>query len=186
MNTVRSGELRRSSRDHKSRAILVVGLRISLCQIPSASMVPASAHRTQLSTRRDDRKVSWAAITPLRPCHSMAWSDGISIIYIVTYLLTNKCPTSRSTDYALGVAHNTSRILATIANFSPAHSDSTSACVQEGVRTGSFFQRTLGFIRAVAVQKLHLQFLREILLFTFTQDSCVMSTIQQLLPGTMD
>ncbi len=44
---------------------------------------------------------------------------------------------------------------------------------------GSFFQRTLGFIRAIAGQKLHLQFLRAIPLFTFTHDSCVMSTICQ-------
>jgi len=126
-----SGELRRSSRDHKSRAILVVGLGISLCQIPSASMAPANAHGTQQSTRRDDRKVSCDAITPPRPCHSMAWSDGISISISSTYLLTNKCPRSRSTDYALGVAHNTSCTLETIANFSPARSDSTSLCVQE-------------------------------------------------------
>ena len=95
MNTVRSGELRRSSRDHKSRAILIVGLRISLCQIPSASMVPASAHGTQQSTLRDDRKVSWAAITPPRPCHSMAWSDGISIIYIVNLFANKQVPTKQ-------------------------------------------------------------------------------------------
>jgi hypothetical protein len=25
---------------------------------------------------RDDRKVSWAAIAPPKPCHSMAWSGG--------------------------------------------------------------------------------------------------------------
>jgi len=42
---------------------------------------------------------------------------------------------------------------------------------------GSFFQCTLGFIRAIAGQKLHLQFLRAILLFPFTHNSCVMSTI---------
>ncbi len=42
---------------------------------------------------------------------------------------------------------------------------------------GSFFQRTLGFIQAIAGRKLHLQFLRAIPLFTFTHNSCVMSTI---------
>ena len=42
----------------------------------------------------------------------MAWSGGISIIYIsLTYSLTNECSRSRSTDYTLGVAHNTSCIL---------------------------------------------------------------------------
>jgi hypothetical protein len=44
---------------------------------------------------------------------------------------------------------------------------------------GSFFQRTLSFIQAVAGRKLHLQFLRAIPLFMFTHDSCVMSTICQ-------
>jgi hypothetical protein len=78
----------------------------------------------------------------------MAWSGGILL------LLTNKCLQRSLTDYALGVAHNTWRITATIANFSPARSNSTLACVQEGAQTGSFFQRTLGFIRAVAGRKL--------------------------------
>ncbi len=79
----------------------------------------------------------------------------------------------------------------------PALSISTSACVREGVWTGSFFQLTLGFIWAVAGQKLHLQFLRAIPLFTFTHGSCVISTIcqspraccddfQQLLPSRID
>ena len=85
----------------------------------------------------------------------------------------------------------------TYSNFPPARSDSTSACVREGDWTSSFFQLTLGFIWAVARQKLHLQFLRAIPLFTFICDSCVMSTIcqsplaccddfQQLLPSRMD
>ena len=65
----------------------------------------------------------------------------------------------------------------TYSDFPPARSNSTLACVQEGARTGSFFQRMLDFIRAIAGQKLHLQFLRAIPLFTFTHDSCVMSTI---------
>ena len=62
----------------------------------------------------------------------------------------------------------------------PSHSDSTLACVCEGARTGSIFQLTFGFIRAVAQRKLHHQFLRAIPLFTFTHDSSyVMSTICQ-------
>jgi len=65
----------------------------------------------------------------------------------------------------------------TYSDFSPACSDSTLACVREGARMGSFFQCTLGFIRAIAGRKLHLQFLCAIPLFTFTHDSCVMSTI---------
>ena len=74
------------------------------------------------------------------------------------------------------VLHTTPR---TYSDFSPARSNSTSACVREGARTGSFFQRTLGFIRAIAGRKLHLQFLCAIPLFTFTHDACVMSTICQ-------
>jgi len=117
----------RSAHDHKSRAIFVFGLRISLWLIPLALMAPANAPSTQQSarqrwaTQRDDHEVSWAAIAPPRTCHSMAWS-GVRrylIIYIVNLLLlTNKCQQRSSTDYALSVAHNTSRILATIANFS--------------------------------------------------------------------
>ena len=85
----------------------------------------------------------------------------------------------------------------TYSDFSPPRSDSTLACVREGARTGSFFQHTLGFIRAIAGQKLHLQFICAIAPFTITHDSCVMSTIcqspracrddfQQLLPSKMD
>ncbi len=63
--------------------------------IPLASMAPANACGTRQSAilrrlrQRDDREVSLAAIAPLRPCHSMAWSGGILIIYIVN-LLANK------------------------------------------------------------------------------------------------
>jgi hypothetical protein len=132
-----------------------------------------------------------------RPAAAMPF-DGMVRRYLIIYsvnllLLTNECQQRISTDYALGVAHNTSHIL----RLSPARSDSTSACVREGARTGSFFQRTLGFIRAIAGRKFHLQFLRAIPLFTFTHNSCVMSTIcqspracrgdfQQLLPSRMD
>ncbi len=86
--------------------------------IPSALMAPANARGTRQSAKlrrlrqRDDREVSLAAIAPPRPCHSMAWSGGISLIYNINLLpLTNEHSRSSSTDYALGVAHNTSHIL---------------------------------------------------------------------------
>ncbi len=69
-----------------------------------------------------------------RPFNSMAWSDGISIIYYIANLFANKWVLTEQVN-------------------------------------------TLGFILAVARQKLHLQFLRANPLFTFTHDSCVMSTI---------
>ncbi len=52
-------------------------------------MAPANARGTRQSAKlqrlrqRDDREVSLAAIALPRPCHLMAWSGGISIIYIV-------------------------------------------------------------------------------------------------------
>ncbi len=135
------------------------------------------------------------------PAEAMSF-DGMVRKYLITYNvnllpLTNKCQQRGSTDYALGVAHNTLHIKGNYCQLFPAHSDSTSACVREGVQTGSFFQCTLGFIRAVAERKLHIQFLHAIPLFMFTHDSCVMSTIcqspracrddfQQLLPSRMD
>ena len=79
-------------------------------------MAPAKARGTQQSAKlqrlrqRDDREVSWAAIALPRPCHSMTWSGGISIIYIVN-LFTNKRVLTEQVNYALGVAHNTSHIL---------------------------------------------------------------------------
>ncbi len=59
-------------------------------------MAPVNAHGTRQLAKlrrlrqRDDREVSLAAIAPPRPCHSMAWSGSISIIYIVVNLLANK------------------------------------------------------------------------------------------------
>ena len=58
-------------------------------------MAPANARSARQSAKlqrlrqRDDREVLWAAIALPRPCHSMAWSGGISIIYIVN-LFANK------------------------------------------------------------------------------------------------
>jgi hypothetical protein len=46
-------------------------------------------------TQRDDPEVLWAAIAPPRPCHSMAWSGGISIIYIVNLLANKRALTER-------------------------------------------------------------------------------------------
>ena len=66
-----------------------------------------------------------------RNCPAEAMSfDGMVrqnlIICIMLPMLANECSRSGFTDYTLGVAHNTSRILATIANFST-RSDSDSA-----------------------------------------------------------
>ena len=66
----------------------------------------------------DDREVSWAAIAQPGPCHSMSWSDRILLIYRLPIATNKQVLTCSSTEYALGVAHNTSRILANIANFS--------------------------------------------------------------------
>ena len=45
----------------------------------------STTRRRRYVTCSDDREVSWAAIALPRPCQSMAWSDGIWIIYRVTY-----------------------------------------------------------------------------------------------------
>ena len=71
-----------------------------------------------------------------RPTKAMPY-DGMVRRYLIIYsvnllLLTNECQQRSLTDYALGVAHNTWHITATIANFPPARSNSTLACVQEG------------------------------------------------------
>jgi hypothetical protein len=69
--------------------------------IPLASMAPSNACGTQQSAKlrrlrqRDDHEVSLAAIAPPRPCHSMAWSGGISIIYIVNLLANKRALTER-------------------------------------------------------------------------------------------
>ena len=92
------------------------------------------------------------------------------MIYIVKlFLLTNKCQQRGSTDYVLGVAHNTSHILilATIANFSRLLRLGSTAhghVPKKMSSTSSSFHvlRMLGLIQAVAGQKLHLQFLRAI------------------------
>jgi hypothetical protein len=103
----------------------------------------------------------------------MAWSGGIWIIYNVNPLpLTNECQQRGSTDYVIGVAHNTSRILAWVnATLSPqlvgsASSDhSTSviiAALTLALQMAGFGRPMcllLGLIRAVGGQKLHHQFL---------------------------
>jgi hypothetical protein len=64
-------------------------------------MVPANARGTRQSAKlqrlrqRDDREVLLATIAPPRPCHSMAWSGGISIIYIVNLLANKRALTER-------------------------------------------------------------------------------------------
>jgi hypothetical protein len=53
----RQHDIRRSSRDLRSRY--------------------STINKATKAEERDDREVSWAAIAPPRPCHSMAWSGGI-------------------------------------------------------------------------------------------------------------
>jgi hypothetical protein len=89
------------------------------------------------------------------------------IIYIVNLLLlTKQVPAAHSTYNVLGVAQNTLHIIpATTANFSCSlglQFSSTLACAWETSLTGSFFQHTLGLIRAVVGRKLYIQFLRAI------------------------
>ena len=73
-----------------------------------------------------------------RPAEVMPFDGMVRrlIIYNVNLLLlTNECQQRSSTDYAIGVAHNTSRILARVnATLSPqlvgsASSDSTPKCL---------------------------------------------------------
>jgi len=76
--------------------------------------------------------------------------DGMVRRYLITYNvnllpLTNDCQQRGSTDYALGVAHNTLDISATIANFSrllqsvQPHMRPTSACARERSSMSSSF-----------------------------------------------
>jgi len=147
-------------------------------------MVPANARGTQKSAKlrrlrqRDDRKVSWAAIAPPRPCHSMALSCGISIIYIVN-LFTNKqvlteqvnrlcahCCTQHLTHTCSGKHHVEPTIgwLHVLRSLDSKMSVIIAALTLASQMAG--FGRpmclSLGLIRAVAGQKLHHQFLREI------------------------
>jgi len=134
-----------------------------------------------------------AAITPPRPCHSMAWSGGIWIIYIVN-LLANKraltervnrlcawCCTQHLTHTRSGKRHDEPTIgwLRVLRSLDSEMSVIVAALTLASQMAG--FGRpmclSLGLIRAVGGRKLHLQFLRAIPLFTFTHDSCVMSTI---------
>jgi hypothetical protein len=82
-----------------------------------------------------------------RPAEAMPF-DGMVKRYLINYivnllLITNECDQRNSTDYALGVAHNTSHILQIFPRLLRLH---ILACVQEGARTGSIFQLMLGFI----------------------------------------
>ena len=64
-------------------------------------MTPSNARGTRQSAKlqrlrqRDDREVLLAAIALPRTCHSMAWSGGIWIIYIVNLLANKRVLTER-------------------------------------------------------------------------------------------
>jgi hypothetical protein len=149
---------------------------------------------TCLCTLLGCRNESWGPLstfTTIEVCsETPCLKHPVAALGLNSYSLTNERSLSGSTDYALGVAHNTSHILRLFPRSLRLHIGMCS-------RRSSNGQRTLSFIRAIAGRKLHLQFLRAIPLFTFTHDSCVMSTIcqspracrddfQQLLPSRMD
>jgi len=144
-------------------------------------MAPAKSRGTRQSAKlrrlrqRDDREVSWAAIAPLRPCHLMAWSGSISIIYIVN-LFTNKrvltervnrlcarCCTQHLTHTRSGKRHveptiGWIRVLRSLdSEMSVIIAALTLASQMAGFRRPMCL--SLGLIRAVAGQKLHHQFL---------------------------
>ncbi len=114
--------------------------------------------------QRDDHEVSWAAIPPPRPCHLMAWSDGISIIYIVNLLLlTNKCQQRSSTEYAQCCTQHHAHTGKYCQLFPPALTpiwQHISICPRKKFN-GLFFQRTHGSIQATARQNCTTQFLRQ-------------------------
>jgi hypothetical protein len=70
-------KLTQSSRDNQSQEIFVVGLGISLCLIPSASMAPANARGTQQSTKlqRLRREMTVRSRGPQSPrrVHAIRW-----------------------------------------------------------------------------------------------------------------
>jgi len=149
-----------------------------------------------------------------RPAEAMQF-NGMVRRYLITYIVnlllpTNDCQQRGSTDYALGVAHNTSHILQLFPRLLRLHIGMCSRRSSNGlnISANARFHPSCCSTkiappvpscdsRAVAQRKLHLQFLRAIPLFTFTHDSRVMSTIcqsprafrddfQQLLPSRMD
>jgi len=147
-------------------------------------MAPANARGTRQSAKlqrlrqRDDREVSWATIAPPRPCHLMAWSNGISIFYIVNlFSLTNesagqinrlyaRCCTQHLTHTCSGKRHVEPTIgwLRVLPSLDSKKSVIVAAQTLASQMAG--FGRpmclSLGLIRAVDGQKLHHQFLRAI------------------------
>jgi hypothetical protein len=121
-----------------------------------------------------------AAIAPPRPCHSMAWSGGISIIYIVN-LFANKrvlmeqvnrlCARS-CTQHLTQTRSGKRHVEPTIGWLRVLRSLDSKMSVIVGALTlasqmagfGRPMCLLLGLIRAVAGQKLHHQFLRAIFL----------------------
>ena len=114
-----------------------------------------------------------------RPAEAMPF-DGMVRRYLIIYsinllLLTNECQQRGSTDYALGVAHNTSHILQLFPRSLQLHIGMCSRRSSNGLNISA----NARFHPSCCSTKLHLQFLRAIPLFTFTHDSLVMSTICQ-------
>ena len=77
-----SNKLTQSSRDNKSQEIFVVGLGISLCLIPLASMAPANARGTRQSTKlqRLRREMTARSRGPQSPRrgHAIQW-HGLAV-----------------------------------------------------------------------------------------------------------
>ena len=73
----RASPLTQSSRDNKSQEIFVLGLGISLCLIPLASMAPANARGTRQSTKlqRLRREMTVRSRGPQSPRqgHAIQW-----------------------------------------------------------------------------------------------------------------
>jgi len=166
------------------RRSLSLALESVSCLIPLASMAPANARGTRQSAKlqrlrqRDDREVSWAAIAPPRPCHSMAWSGGIWIIYIII-LFANKrvlmeqvnrlyarCCTQHITHTCSGKCH-VEPAIGWLCFLQSLHSEmsviiAALTLASQMAGFGRPMCLSLGLIRAVAGQKLHHQFLRAI------------------------
>ena len=123
----------------------------------------------------------------------MAWSDSISIINIVNLFANKQVLTERvnrlygrcCTQHLRHTCSGKRHVEPTIGWLRILRSlDSEMSVIVVALTLASQmagFGRpmclSLGLIRAVGGRKLHLQFLRAIPLFTFTHDSCVMSTI---------
>ncbi len=109
------------------------------------------------------------------PFNGMVWR--YLIIYIVNLLLiTNKCNQRGSTDYALGVAHNTSHILQLPPRSLRLH---IGMCLRKSSSRLNISANTWFHPSCCSTKIAPPLFLCAIPLFTFTHNSRVMSTICQ-------